>query len=364
MNRIAFTGGGTGGHIYPGLAIARELQKQLPCEIIWIGNKDGMDRQIVEDAGIEFYGIPTGKFRRYFSLKNISDIFNIAGGFFTARSMLSSIKPDILFSKGGFVSVPPCMAAASLGIPVFSHESDYTPGLATKLNLPFSRRLFTAYGDTISMLKEKYRERSQAVGNPVRSAFYEADAALGRQFLGVSKGERILLVLGGSQGARQVNELVAASLPELAKTYVVVHQTGPNQEIGLPPSERYKPFPYIKDELPHVLAAAELVLGRSGAGTVWESATAGKPMILIPLAGSGTRGDQVVNARYFQKAGAAEVLIGADAAPAKLIELVQALAQDEGRRLAMAAASRKLGEINAARYIAEEIVRFVSGGAQ
>jgi len=364
MKSIVFTGGGTGGHIYPGLAIAMELKKQLPCNIIWIGNKDGMDRQIVEDAGIEFCGIPTGKFRRYFSLKNVTDLIKIAGGFFTARKILASVKPDLLFSKGGFVSVPPCAAAASLGIPVFSHESDYTPGLATKLNLPFSKRIFTAYKDTISMLGTTYQERAFAVGNPVRHVFYEGDPVLGRQFLGVSKDTRILLVLGGSQGARQVNELIEASFAELAKTYVVVHQTGPNQEIRLTASERYKPYPYIKDELPHVLAAAELVLGRSGAGTVWESATAGKPMILIPLAGSGTRGDQVVNARYFQKAGAAEVLVGEDATSSKLIELVQTLAQDENRRLSMAEASRKLGEINAARTIAEEIIRYISGGNQ
>jgi UDP-N-acetylglucosamine--N-acetylmuramyl-(pentapeptide) pyrophosphoryl-undecaprenol N-acetylglucosamine transferase len=363
MYRIAFTGGGTGGHIYPGLAIAQELQKQCPCHIIWIGNKDGMDRQIVESAGIEFFGIPTGKLRRYFSLKNVTDLFNIAGGFFAARKILVSLKPDLLFSKGGFVSVPPCAAAASLGIPVFSHESDYTPGLATKLNLPFSRRIFTAYSDTISMLGEKYREQAQAVGNPVRASFYDGDPALGRQFLGLSSESRILLVLGGSQGARQVNELIEASLPELVKTYVVVHQTGPNQNSSPIASDRYKPYPYIKDELPHVLAAAELVVGRSGAGTVWESATAGKPMILIPLAGSGTRGDQVVNARYFEKAGAAEVLLGEDATPVKLIERVQALALDEAQRAAMAEASKKIAASNAAQVISEQILRYIRGGS-
>ncbi|AEJ19657.1 undecaprenyldiphospho-muramoylpentapeptide beta-N-acetylglucosaminyltransferase [Gracilinema caldarium] len=363
MYRIAFTGGGTGGHIYPGIAIAQELQKQIPCHIIWIGNKEGMDRQIVESAGIEFYGIPTGKLRRYFSLKNVTDLFNIAGGFFAARKILASVKPDLLFSKGGFVSVPPCAAAASLGIPVFSHESDYTPGLATKLNLPFSRRIFTAYSDTISMLGVKYREKAQTVGNPVRASFYAGDPTLGRQFLGLSATARILLVLGGSQGARQVNELIEATLSELVKTYVVVHQTGPNQDIRLLPSDRYKPYPYIKDELPHVLAAAELVVGRSGAGTVWEAATAGKPMILIPLAGSGTRGDQVVNARYFEKSGAAEVLIGEDVTADKLIERVQAFAQNEKRRIAMAEASKQIASSNAAHYISEQIIHYIQGGS-
>jgi UDP-N-acetylglucosamine--N-acetylmuramyl-(pentapeptide) pyrophosphoryl-undecaprenol N-acetylglucosamine transferase len=363
MTTIAFTGGGTGGHIYPGLAIARELQKQYPCRIIWIGNRDGMDRTIVEEAGIEFFGIPTGKFRRYFSLKNVTDIFNIAGGFFAARHILSTLKPDLLFSKGGFVSVPPCAAAASLGIPVFSHESDYTPGLATKLNLPFSKRIFTAYADTIDMLKPQYRSKAQAVGNPVRQAFYEGNADLGRKFLGLDPKSRILLVLGGSQGARQVNELVVRAFPELAKQYVVVHQTGPNLETALSPSDRYKPYPYIKDELPHVLAAAELGVGRSGAGTVWEAATAGKPMILIPLAGSGTRGDQVVNARFFQKAGAAEVLVGSDASPGTLIALVQELAQNDKKRQFMAEAAKTIGSTNASQLIAEQIIHHIRGGS-
>ena len=363
MKRIVFTGGGTGGHIYPGLAVARELQKQLSCHIIWIGNETGLDRQIVEEAGIEFFGIPTGKFRRYFSLKNVTDIFNVAGGFWAARKLLTSMKPDILFSKGGFVSVPPCTAAASLGITVFSHESDYSAGLATKLNLPFSSRLYTAYEDTILMVREKYRGRSQVVGNPVREVFYKGDAQLGRQFLDLAPEDRILLVLGGSQGAQQVNELVKASLSELVKTYVVIHQTGPHKQIELAPTGRYKPFPYIKDELPHILAAAELVVGRSGAGTIWESATAGKPLILIPLAGTGTRGDQVLNARYFQRAGAAEVLLGEEASPAKLVERVQALAQDHNKRFAMAEASKKIASTNAAKYIAEEIVRYVTGGS-
>lgn len=361
MTTIAFTGGGTGGHIYPGLAIAQELAQKGSFRLVWIGNKDGMDKQIVEDAGIEFYGIPTGKFRRYVSFKNFTDLFNIAAGFFKARSILSHIKPDLLFSKGGFVSVPPCAAASSLGIPVFSHESDYSPGLATKLNLSFSRRLYTAYPDTISFLPQKHREKARAIGNPVRAAFYNGDAALGRQFLGIPEHERILLVLGGSQGARQVNELIEACLPEILKDYVVVHQTGPGQESRIAATDRYKVYPYIKDELPHVLAAADLVVGRSGAGTIWEAATAGKPMILIPLAGSGTRGDQVVNAEYFQRAGAADVLLGDAATPENLLGLIKKLSRDSDLREQMAAASKKIGSAHTAQQIAEDIINFIKG---
>ena len=318
MISIAFTGGGTGGHIYPGLAVASELKNQTDCSfrLFWIGSCSGMDRSIVEEAGIEFFGVPSGKLRRNFSLNNITDFFRVAAGFFAARKILKKEKPCMLFSKGGFVSVAPCAAASSLGIPVFTHESDFSPGLATRINTRFvSRtggRIFTAYEDTCRFLPEAVRDRVTVSGNPVRSVFKGADAAKGRAFLGVEEGQRILLVLGGSQGAQEINELVRAALPDLIKVYTVVHQTGPNLKWDIGSSERYKPFAYIREEMPDVMAAAELVMGRSGAG-IWEWAVSGKPMLLIPLSGSGTRGDQVENARYFENKGAAQVLLGDDA---------------------------------------------------
>ncbi|MFQ3547294.1 MAG: undecaprenyldiphospho-muramoylpentapeptide beta-N-acetylglucosaminyltransferase [Termitinemataceae bacterium] len=361
MKTIVFTGGGTGGHIYPGIAVAQELQNLIPCRILWIGNQDGMDRSIVEAAGIEFYGIPSGKFRRYLSYKNLTDIGKVLNGFFKARSLLAQLKPTFLFSKGGFVSVPPCAAAASLGIPVFSHESDYTPGLATKINSRFSSKLFTAYDDTIRFLPEPVQSRSTAVGNPVRRSFREADADAGRRFLGITSHDPVLLVLGGSQGAMQVNQLVEESFRELSERYIIVHQTGPAHTSSLPPSDRYKVFPYIKDEMPHVLAASDVVLGRSGAGTVWEAAIAGKPMVLIPLSGSGSRGDQVVNARYFERHGAAVVLLGPDANKDRLVSELLDLADHAERRSAMAEAARQIGSVDAAGMLAREIVQFIKG---
>ena len=166
--KIAFTGGGTGGHIYPGLAVAFVLQKKTPCEIFWIGSEKGMDRSIVEKAGIGFFGIPSGKLRRSFSFKNFSDMFRVLSGYFAAKKILKKEKPDLLFSKGGFVSVPPVMAAASLGIPVFGHESDLTPGLATKLNLRKSEKLFLPYNDSLKFYRAKYKSRLEVSGNPVR----------------------------------------------------------------------------------------------------------------------------------------------------------------------------------------------------
>jgi UDP-N-acetylglucosamine--N-acetylmuramyl-(pentapeptide) pyrophosphoryl-undecaprenol N-acetylglucosamine transferase len=381
---IAFSGGGTGGHIYPGLAVAAALKQEfslqntqsglaslnekvkIPLRIFWIGSKNSLDKSIVEDAGFEFFSIPAGKLRRNFSLRNVADCFKVAAGFFAARKILKRETPALLFSKGGFVSVPPCAAAASLGIPVITHESDYSPGLATRINARFAARgegrIITAYQETAQRFSEKFRNKTAVLGNPVRGEFRNADPEKGRAFLGVEKNDKIILALGGSQGAQELNELVLASLPELTKEYVVVHQTGAGwapppgkqgppaeratlqrSEVseGSPPdSSRYKPYPYIKEELPHVLAAAELVLARSGAGTVWECAVAGKPMILLPLAGSGTRGDQIENARFFEKDGAAMVLPPNKREPPDLLEALQLFTKN---REAMCAASAKIG---------------------
>ena len=377
MVTIAFTGGGTGGHIYPGLAVAAELKKLLSssqlagCQLagcqftgsqstgvefrlIWIGSSAGMDRSIVENAGIEFFGIPSGKLRRYFSLRTIVDFFKVIGGFFAARKILKKQKARLLFSKGGFVSVPPCAAAASLKIPVFTHESDFSPGLATKINTRFisrTGRIFTAYEETIRFFPQKIRDRITVSGNPVRDAFRSADPTKGRAFLGVEEETRLLLILGGSQGALEINELVRSVLPELTEVYTVVHQTGPNLSWDIPAGQKYKPFPYIKEEMPHVMAAAEIVMGRSGAG-IWEWAVLGKPMLLFPLKGSGTRGDQVENARYFEKAGAAEVLSSAQ----EFILAVKSFAEDEKKRKTFAAASAKIGEKDGAKIIARVLM--------
>ena len=358
MVSIAFAGGGTGGHIYPGLAIASWLKKILPCRVFWIGSKGGMERVIVEKAGMEFFGIPSGKLRRYFSLRNVSDVFRVMAGFFAARRILKREKPGLLFSKGGFVSVPPCVAAASLGIPVFTHESDYSPGLATRLNTRFAEKIFIPYKESAAFFPGRAGEKLCVSGNPIRPEFAEADPAKGRAFLGLGEGERILLVLGGSLGSREINDLVRSCLPELTRYYTVVHQTGeavaPNTAPDFTVGERYRSFAYFGEEIPHLIAAAELVLCRSGAGTIWECASLHKPMVLIPFRGSGTRGDQVENARLFQEAGAAICFTGN---AAELSQLIVSLAEDPGRRKSMGEA--KIAVSNAAAFIADEIKRMI-----
>ena len=331
--KIAFTGGGTAGHIFPGLAVCDELkslskEQNQELQIFWIGNSRGMDKKIVESAcgpeGVsadKFYGIPSGKLRRYFSFQNFLDLFKIFAGFVKSFFILLKIKPDVLFSKGGFVSVPPCLAARLLKIPVFTHECDFSVGLANRINCKSAKKMLLSYEETKKFLGAVQKEKAVVTGNPVRPVFYKTDAAIGKKFLGLEdNGENkkpVLLVLGGSSGAKQINTLVKDSIDFLCTHFTVVHQTGllntNSDEVEALKSkykDSYKPYQFIYDEMPHVVACSDLILSRAGANSIWECADKKKPMILVPLCGNGTRGDQVDNAEYFENAGCAKVLLG------------------------------------------------------
>lgn len=369
-NLVCFTGGGTGGHIYPGLAVADELKtlaasNNEKIEICWIGCSKGMDRNIVEKAygpdGMQtvnsFYGIPSGKLRRYFSMKNFSDLFRIAGGFFSAFHILRREKPALLFSKGGFVSVPPCLAARLLHIPVYTHECDFTLGLANRLNFKSADFMFVSYEETKKRLAPSDQNRVIVTGNPVRPVFYKTNAANGRKFLGIPEAysKPVLLVLGGSSGARQINELVYENIDFLCENFIVVHQTGllnsddnRSQLFKQKYPDFYKPYNFIYQEMPDVVSSADIILSRAGANSIWEAAVLLKPMVLIPLCGSGTRGDQVDNAEFFRSRGAAEVLLGREADSEHLIDSLKKMLPLE-KRTAYSKALEKLiqGEIPA-----------------
>lgn len=325
---VAFTGGGTGGHIYPGLAVADALRQKFhqagkEVKIIWIGSLSKMDKEIVLKArdkdgrasADKFYGIPSGKMRRYFSVKNFIDLFKIFFGFVCAFFALLASRPRFLFSKGGFVSVPPCLAAKLLGIKVFTHECDFTPGLATRINSKFADKILLSYEETREFFANGSSSKFAVTGNPVRPVFYGANPKNGLKFLGLEKKSKpILLVMGGSLGAAQINEIVWKNLSWLCQNFIVVHQTG-QKNSGLLPKDLteeerafYHPYAFIYSEMPDLMAAADIVLSRAGANSIWESAVLEKPMILIPLEGAGTRGDQVDNAEYFERRGAALVL--------------------------------------------------------
>lgn len=351
--KIVFAGGGTGGHIYPGLAVAdsfREICKKnnKVVEIYWIGNSSGMDSSIVEknvdENGVRsadfFYGIPSGKLRRYFSIKNFFDLFKILAGFIASFFILLKIKPDVLFSKGGFVSVTPCICAKILHIPVYTHECDYTPGLATKINSKSAKKILISYSDTAKFLNSASKEKVIVTGNPVRPSFYCAKKEKGLEFLCIKDNRKpILLVLGGSLGARQINLLIKDNLEWLCERFIVVHQTG-NKNIDEVSFEgfsenvknSYKPYSFIYNQMPDVISCCDVVVSRAGANSIWECAVLRKPMILIPLCGAGTRGDQEDNAEYFEKAGAAIVLSRNNSTSEHLKESLEKLL-DESVRL-------------------------------
>lgn len=329
MKTIVFTGGGSGGHIYPGLAIIGKLQDLYPdISVVWIGSLNGRDKKMVlSDIGLNgqpicshFIGIPSGKLRRYFSIQNLIDIFKIFCGFILAFFHLLRLKPVAVFSKGGFVSVPPCLAAKLLGIRVYTHECDFSPGLATRLNTHFAKRILVSYEESRRFFPTALQKNITVTGNPIRSIFWKGDAKKGYEFLGISDTLKkpLLLVLGGSLGARQINNLVFTTIDWLLERFVVVHQTGSGEGYIAACAKKkalfdtddiyYLPFEFIYTEMHHVLAAADIVLSRAGANSLWESVASGKPMILVPLAGSGTRGDQVENAAFFEKKGVAIVL--------------------------------------------------------
>lgn len=374
-NLICFTGGGTAGHIYPGLAVADELKtlaasNNKELKICWIGCSKGMDRNIVEKAfgpdgkptADKFYGIPSGKLRRYFSLKNLTDLFRIAGGFFAAFHILRKAKPALLFSKGGFVSVPPCLAAHLLHIPVYTHECDFTLGLANRLNFKSADFMFVSYEETKKRLSAADQKRIIVSGNPVRPVFYQTDAAKGFEFLSIDKDKKtkpLLLVLGGSSGARQVNELVFDNIDFLCQNFIVVHQTGllnadDNRSASLAQKypDAYKPYNFIYEQMPDVLACSDVILSRAGANSIWEAAVLLKPMVLVPLCGSGTRGDQVDNAEFFKSRGAAEVLLGTDADNQHLKAELTKMLSAENRRAYSDALKKLTGDQAPAKKIA------------
>lgn len=326
-NAIIVTGGGSGGHVYPGIAVVESLKGREDIEIYWLGSKKGIEKKILEEFDIPFYGIPSGKFRRYLSYRNILDVFKIIFGIIAAFFLLLKLKPRLLFSKGGYVSVPPVLAARMLGIPVFSHESDFDPGLATRINSRFSEKIFLSYPESAGYFPASYRAKIEITGNPVRESIENGNSNLGKKILGCTLTKPLLLVLGGSQGARQINRLIWKNLDTLCRTAFVVHQFGA-RETEIPVREGYFAKEYFNEEFPHILAAADLIISRAGAGTLWEAAANSKPLILLPLEGSATRGDQIRNAEYFEKKGAALVIREESGEQERLAEIVERTMRD------------------------------------
>ena len=305
MKKIVLTGGGTAGHVTPNLALLPSL-KERGYEILYIGSYNGIERKLIENAGIEYSGISSGKLRRYFDLKNFSDPFRVLKGCAEARRLIKKYRPDVVFSKGGFVSVPVVLAAKHYKIPTIIHESDMTPGLANKICIPSAAKVCCNFPETLAYLPN---DKAVLTGSPIRKELLEGDRITGRNYSGLSARRPIILVIGGSLGSVAVNRAVRAVLPKILETYQVIHICGKgNLDEHLIGRNGYVQYEYVDAPLRHLFAAADLIISRAGANSICEILALKKPNILIPLSASASRGDQILNARSFEKQGFSKVL--------------------------------------------------------
>lgn len=322
MKKIILTGGGTAGHVTPNLALCPELKKN-GFEINYIGSYNGMEKDLVEKSGIPYYGISSGKLRRYFDLKNFTDPFRVMKGYFEARHLIKKLKPDVVFSKGGFVAVPVVMAASHAGIPVISHESDMTPGLANKLSLAFCTKICCNFPETLQYLPE---DKAILTGCPIREELLTGDRESGLKLTGFNSSKPVLLVMGGSLGSVKVNQAVRSILPDLLKDYQIVHLCGKgNLDETLTSMPGYVQYEYMSEPLKHLFAMADIIISRAGANAICELLALQKPALLIPLSAAASRGDQILNAKSFKKQGFSDVLEEEDVTPETLYQAVSSL---------------------------------------
>ena len=304
MKRIVLTGGGTAGHVTPNIALLPSL-KEAGYEVFYIGSYTGIEKQLIEDLEIPYYGISSGKLRRYKSLKNLSDPFRVLKGYFQARTLMRKIKPDIVFSKGGFVSVPVVLAAGHKRIPVIIHESDMTPGLANKIAMRSATKICCNFPETVQYLPQ---QKAVLTGSPIRKELLQGNKLAGLNLCHFNTEKPVILVVGGSTGAVKVNNAVRAILPELLKDFQVVHLCGKGKtDKSFENKEGYVQFEYISKEMRDLFAMSDIVISRAGA--------------------NASRGDQILNANSFKKHGYSAVLMEEDITPETLLAAVRDLYQ-------------------------------------
>ena len=350
--KIVLTGGGTAGHVTPNIALLPAL-REAGYEIAYVGSEDGIEKELMRDCGIPYIGVPTGKLRRYFDVKNFTDPFRVLKGYAKARKFLKSYRPDVVFSKGGFVSVPVVRAAASLKIPCVIHESDMTPGLANKLCFGAAAKVCCNFPETVAKMP---KNKAVLTGTPIRAELFSGDRQKGLALCGFeaaagdSSAEKtagtaaeeaaekpVSMVMGGSQGAASVNEAIRNHLDELLQDFRVVHLCGAGKyDASKDGIEGYKQFEYVKENLRHLFAAADLIISRAGANAIFEILALRKPNLLIPLS-IGTRGDQILNARSFEAQGFSKVLVESEEEGIlnkKLVSTVQDLYRNRDQYIA------------------------------
>lgn len=298
MKKIVLTGGGTAGHVTPNLALLPALQKK-EFEIHYIGSYHGIEKRLIEEAGIPYTGISSGKLRRYFDFKNFSDPLRVFKGYAEARKFIRKYKPDLVFSKGGFVTVPVVLAAKHYKIPVIIHESDMTPGLANKICIPAAKKICCNFPETLTYLPE---DKAVLTGSPIREELLHGDRLAGLQYSCLGSDKPLILVIGGSLGSVTVNQAVRSILPKLLDEFHVIHICGKNNlDESLIGTAGYVQYEYVDKPLRHLFAAADLVISRAGANSICELLALRKPNLLIPLSSMASRGDQILNANSFAK---------------------------------------------------------------
>jgi UDP-N-acetylglucosamine--N-acetylmuramyl-(pentapeptide) pyrophosphoryl-undecaprenol N-acetylglucosamine transferase len=305
MKVIVLTGGGSSGHVTPNIALIPGLI-QLGYNIHYIGSKNGIEKQLIEKEGVLYHSINAGKLRRYFDLKNITDLFKIFDGLRQALSVFKKLKPDIVFSKGGFVSCPVVWAAWLRNVPVVIHESDITPGLANKLSMPFAKKVCFTFSESVHHIP---KDKGILTGLPIREKVLNGEKNTGRRICGFTDAKPVLMVIGGSLGSENINKVTRNALHALLKDFQICHICGKgNINIDLEGVEGYKQFEYVNEEQPHIFSLADIIISRAGATTLFEILALRKPNLLIPLSKNASRGDQLLNAQSFEKQGFSRIL--------------------------------------------------------
>lgn len=322
MKRIILTGGGTAGHVTPNIALLPRL-KELNYDIHYIGSYHGIEKELIEQFDIPYHGISSGKLRRYFSLKNFTDPFRIVKGLAEADKLIKTLKPDVIFSKGGFVSVPVVMAGKRRHVPTIIHESDMTPGLANKLSIPSATKVCCNFPETLEHLP---KDKAVLTGSPIRQELLSGNKVAALDFCGFTSDKPVVLVIGGSLGSVAVNNAVRAILPELLKDFQLIHLCGKGKvDESLKDLKGYVQFEYVQNELKDMFALTDVIISRAGANAICEIAALRKPNLLIPLSASASRGDQILNARSFERQGFSIVIEEKELTNDKLLSSIRNL---------------------------------------
>ena len=354
MKKIVMTGGGTAGHVTPNIALFDSLQKD-GYEIHYIGSYEGIEKGLIEDKKIPYYGISSGKFRRYRSWKNLTDPFRVLHGFFQARRLLGRIRPNVVFSKGGFVSVPVVMAAKTRHIPVIIHESDLTPGLANKLAMPSATKVCCNFPETLPYLP---KEKAVLTGSPIRQELLHGNQQAAKDFCGFTGDLPILMVMGGSIGSVYINNAIRGCIDTLLTKYQIIHLCGKgNIDESLKDKKGYAQFEYISENLPDLFAAADLVVARAGANSICELLALHKPNILIPLSRNASRGDQILNANSFAKQGFSAVLEEEEVTSEKLMATIDDVMAHRSKYIDAMKNSGQMNAIETIMGLIEEVSR-------